>query len=40
VFCSALVSEIEKGRAGGEADREKLLAFILKEPRKVSNRFN
>jgi hypothetical protein len=34
------MSEIEKARAGGEADREKLLMFILAEHQKVSNRLN
>ncbi len=40
VFCSALMSEIEKARAGGEVERGKLLEFILAEHQKVSHRLN
>lgn len=40
VFCSALMSEIDKARAGGEVDREKLLSFILKEHQRVCHHLN
>jgi hypothetical protein len=40
VFCSALMSEIEKTVAAGESDRGKLLEFILKEHQRVSRGLN
>lgn len=40
VFCGALMSEIDKTRAAGEDDREKLLSFILREHQKVCHRLN
>lgn len=40
VFCGALMSEIEKARAGGETEREKLLTFILGEHQKASHSLN
>lgn len=40
VFCSALMSEIEKTVAAGEPDRRKLLDFILKEHQRVCHGLN